>query len=537
VAVCVEIMEDNWSSNGRKRTWETELGDEPRHRKVAATLSGEEVTSLNRDGGFTSIAQQRHQRAGVAYESHLPVGASRELQHLIMRGQHRSSTSVEDTVQRHQVYAQPFQPTLPYSVMLQQQQRQVGNFLSEAAVATASTLIQASQLQGLTSGRSSHLPPLSGLSHLPRQQMHLPIALEPNATPVSQAQNFQALSGSEILRLLRHIQQPQPQGISSMPSETETNLQQHQLSAFSVANATPVSQAQMLQALGGRSVLLQRIQSQQGLFSAAAAAGSSVQQVLHFPDDSASNVSTSYETSQAQIMKVLLQHFQSQQELSSTAAAAVVAAPESNTQHQQMQDWQQKLALLAIREKAIRASGLVDQIAPSIQDDQACTRPVASAPPSLPTSSGITMWLPDDNHQLSEYQVTVRHHLEIFEAEQEDYESNIQGRKKKVIPGQAGIRCRHCSKMPLRHRGRGAVYYPLKLSGIYQAAQNMASSHLSDCCSQIPADVKQKLLDLRHRRDTAIGGKKYWAEAGSVSGLYETEEGLRLRSVNDGAAR
>ncbi len=138
------------------------------------------------------------------------------------------------------------------------------------------------------------------------------------------------------------------------------------------------------------------------------------------------------------------------------------------------------------------------------------------------------MWLPDDIHQLSEYQVTVRQNLEIFEAAQEDYESNIQGRKKKVIPGQAGIRCRHCSNMPLRLRRRGAVYYPLKLSRIYQAAQNMASSHLSDSCSHIPANVKQKLLELRHRRDTASGGKKYWGEAGRARGLYETADGLRL---------
>jgi hypothetical protein len=146
------------------------------------------------------------------------------------------------------------------------------------------------------------------------------------------------------------------------------------------------------------------------------------------------------------------------------------------------------------------------------------------------------MWLPDDNHQLSEYQISVRQQLEIFEAEEEDYKSNIQGRKRQVI-AKLGFDA-HCSNLPLRHRGRGAVYYPLKLRGIYQAAQNMASSHLSNSCSQISADDKQKLLDLRHRRDTAIGGKKYWAQAGSLSGLYETEECLRLRcSGNNGAAR
>jgi hypothetical protein len=388
----------------------------------------------------------------------------------------------------------------------QQQQRQVGNFLSEAAEAAASTSIQASQAQMLqgTSGRSSHLP---------RQQMQPPLAPVPNAfrsAQFSKAQDFQALSESEILQLLRHTQQPH-QGISAAAADPEANLEQHQRWASSQAFATPISQAHMLQARGGRSGLLQQIQSQLGLFSAT---------------PSTSNVSISSETSQAQIIEGLLQHIQSQQELSSTAAAA----PERNTPDLQILAWQQKLALLAERENTIRTSGMCDMTAPSNQG-----RRVASAPPSRLTSSAITLRLPDDKHQLSEYQVTVRQQLEIFEAEQEDYESNIQGRKRHVIPGQAGIRCCHCSDLPLRQRGRGAVYYPLKLSGVYQAAQNMASSHLSDCCSQIPSDVKQTLRDLRHRRDMAIGGKKYWAEAGSASGLYETEEGLRLRPSNGAA--
>jgi hypothetical protein len=524
-------MEDSWSDGGRKRNQAGELDDEPRRRKVAATLSGDEVTSFIRGKGSASTTQQRPQSAGAAYASLLQAGNSGDLQHRIVRGQH---ASVEDTLQR-QVSAQPFQSIFPYSGMLQQQQqqlRQAGKFLSEASVATASTSIQAMQAQMLEgfSGQSSHRPLLSGLRHLPRQQMHLPIAPVPNATQVSQAQNFQAFSESDILQLLQ--QQQLRQGISSAASESETHLQQHLHSASSLANAftsSPLSQAEILQALGGQSILMQQIQSQQGFFSAAPAAESSVQQSLQLPVASTSNVSTSSETSQAQFMQDLLQRIQSQQELSSTAAAAAsVAATESNTPHQQMQVWRQNVALLAARENALRNSGMTDQTSPSNQGDHANTRLVASAPPSLP-SSGITMWLPDDTHQLSEYQISVRQQLDIFEAEQEDCESNIQGRKRQVIPGQAGIRCRHCSNLPLRLRGRGAVYYPLKLSGVYQAAQNMASSHLADCCSQIPDDIKQELRDLRHRRDTAFGGKKYWAEAGRASGLYETEECLRLR--------
>ena len=78
---------------------------------------------------------------------------------------------------------------------------------------------------------------------------------------------------------------------------------------------------------------------------------------------------------------------------------------------------------------------------------------------------GISLALSIDNNMLSEYQLLVRQQLEIFEAGPEDVESNTQGRKKQVVVGQVGLRCRHCAPFPLRARGRGAVYYPAKLNG------------------------------------------------------------------------
>ena len=149
------------------------------------------------------------------------------------------------------------------------------------------------------------------------------------------------------------------------------------------------------------------------------------------------------------------------------------------------------------------------------------------APP--PRSAGIPLALSCDDEQLSEYQMLVRKQLEIFEAQPEDVESNTQGRKKQVISGQVGIRCRHCAGFPLRQRGRGAVYYPAKLNGVYQASQNMASSHLCESCQCIPPALKAELRGLRDRRDTASGGKQYWADGARAMGLHETEDGLRLR--------
>jgi hypothetical protein len=90
--------------------------------------------------------------------------------------------------------------------------------------------------------------------------------------------------------------------------------------------------------------------------------------------------------------------------------------------------------------------------------------PFLQPAPVVPTN-GISLALSCDDEQLSEYQILVRKQLEIFEALQEDVESNTQGRKRQVALGQVGIRCRHCAGYPLRQRGRGAVYYPAKLQG------------------------------------------------------------------------
>ena len=147
---------------------------------------------------------------------------------------------------------------------------------------------------------------------------------------------------------------------------------------------------------------------------------------------------------------------------------------------------------------------------------------------------GIGLSLACDSEQLSDYQRFIRQHLELFEAGPEDCESNTQGRKRAVHLGQVGLRCLHCAHLPLRSRGRGAVYYPARLAGVYQAAQNMAQSHLTGSCERIPIRIKEELLVLRKRRDNASGGKQYWADGCRALGVYETEAiGLRLRQRDD----
>lgn len=143
-------------------------------------------------------------------------------------------------------------------------------------------------------------------------------------------------------------------------------------------------------------------------------------------------------------------------------------------------------------------------------------------------SEHLILALACDEEHLSEYQTLLRKQLEYFEADQQDEQSNVQGRKRPVYSGQVGIRCVHCAHIPLRQRSRGAVYYPAKLTGVYQAAQNMASSHLCSSCEVIPADLKTKLCKLRDQKGTAGGGKQYWADGCRAMGLCETTDGIRM---------
>ena len=137
----------------------------------------------------------------------------------------------------------------------------------------------------------------------------------------------------------------------------------------------------------------------------------------------------------------------------------------------------------------------------------------------------VSLVMSRDHLYLSPYQIFIRQQLELFSSDQRDCLTNQQGRRKRVKLGQVGIRCRHCSHLPLPDRGRGSCYYPQKLLGVYQAAQNIATTHLAESCPCLPENMRDELTALRHRKDTATGGKNYWANACLQLGLADADDG------------
>jgi hypothetical protein len=77
----------------------------------------------------------------------------------------------------------------------------------------------------------------------------------------------------------------------------------------------------------------------------------------------------------------------------------------------------------------------------------------------------------DDPSNISMYQCFIRRQIEVFEATAKEAGTNAQGRNRPILPGQVGIRCRHCGTLGPKERATGAVYFPNRLDGVYQTGE------------------------------------------------------------------
>lgn len=137
---------------------------------------------------------------------------------------------------------------------------------------------------------------------------------------------------------------------------------------------------------------------------------------------------------------------------------------------------------------------------------------------------------PEDSLKLSPHQVLLRHQIEAFKATEDDISTHTRGRNKPITLGQVGIRCRHCAQLPVARRQKGSTYFPATLLGLYQAAQNMSTTHMQcGLCTEMPEAIKQEFAHLLSSKVASSGaGRPYWAESAKRFGLVDTEEGIRF---------
>lgn len=140
----------------------------------------------------------------------------------------------------------------------------------------------------------------------------------------------------------------------------------------------------------------------------------------------------------------------------------------------------------------------------------------------------VILAAPSDGNVLSDHQSYLRQQIQVFQATNEDVNTPVRGRNKRIYMGQVGIRCRHCAHLPVEMRQLGSVYFPLSMMGFYQAAQNMCSTHIQ-CgkCSELSDEVKDEFIRLLALKTlTSTGGRRYWAEQLRQMGLVDTDKGV-----------
>eukprot|EP00934_Nitzschia_sp_Nitz4_P000764 Nitzschia sp. Nitz4//scaffold118_size93875//8505//10234//NITZ4_004776-RA/size93875-augustus-gene-0.92-mRNA-1//-1//CDS//3329533688//764//frame0 len=157
--------------------------------------------------------------------------------------------------------------------------------------------------------------------------------------------------------------------------------------------------------------------------------------------------------------------------------------------------------------------------------------PVAvKGPDGFPLDLPTPLALPEDNHRLSAHQVFLRQQIEAFRASPRDVSTHKRGRNKPILVGQVGIRCRHCAHIPVGNRQKGSTYFPAALDGLYQAAQNMSTTHLQcGLCANMPESVRQRFYYLISTKGASSGaGRPYWIKSAKKLGLIDTPQGIRF---------
>jgi hypothetical protein len=143
--------------------------------------------------------------------------------------------------------------------------------------------------------------------------------------------------------------------------------------------------------------------------------------------------------------------------------------------------------------------------------------------PSIPLATD------EDENWLSEFLCFIRSELvEVFTASEDDVASRINS--KKIVLGQAGIRCRHCAHLPHNKRSSRSSSFPSSLDRIYQSLTMMIRDHFFKCPG-LSDEGKSRFFELKSRTTQgATDSKRYWIESAKKLGMEDSEnQGIRFK--------
>ena len=137
--------------------------------------------------------------------------------------------------------------------------------------------------------------------------------------------------------------------------------------------------------------------------------------------------------------------------------------------------------------------------------------------------------MPTDSDSLSDRQCYVRSEMvEIFAATAKDVAARHSKGAQKLVEGQVGIRCVHCSHLRPRDRAERAVCYPSSISRIYQTVADMQRFHFEQC-REIPVETRKIYKTLKTTRPRGVGSPQtYWVQSAKLLDLVDSEGGIRF---------
>lgn len=154
--------------------------------------------------------------------------------------------------------------------------------------------------------------------------------------------------------------------------------------------------------------------------------------------------------------------------------------------------------------------------------------------PMDPSQKRMLLAMPNDSDSLSDRQCYVRtNFVEVFAATDKDVSARHSKGAQKLIKGQVGIRCIHCSHLRPKDRAERAVCYPSSVSRIYQTVADMQRFHFEQC-RQIPDDIRKIYKSLKTTRPRGVGSPQvYWIESAKTLNLIDSEEGIRFKNSEE----
>jgi hypothetical protein len=177
----------------------------------------------------------------------------------------------------------------------------------------------------------------------------------------------------------------------------------------------------------------------------------------------------------------------------------------------------------------------------ALSHDRCCFRNTEMTGTSFSLESVDDPVLQQERSRLSLFNQLVTESIELVEASTNDIElllAKSRNLKRKPIPGNIGIRCRHCFLEGTA--ATGAICYPAELKNLPFNAYNMATRHLIKTCQSISEDMRneirlaQKTSTSESARTESLGLPEYLRMIANKYGLVTKEVGKEENTDENG---